>query len=122
MADHDRHPFSNFVKLYCRGAACLSIGHDSAILDRWNHFDLASVEVDKGLLIRRDVKVRRKNSVAGCRGKPYVNLLRNFRTMLPQSQHEFIERLVRRAGNFDPGVTLVGATFTNFDFLDFKIS
>jgi hypothetical protein len=42
--------------------------------------------------------------------------------MLSQSQYELIERLVRWAGNFDTRVALVGATFANLDFLDFKIS
>src|SRR5438552_16438243 len=122
MAGDDLHSLPHFVKFYSRGAPRFAIHRDSAIHDRGMHFDFFAIESDEGLLVGRDIKIGRKNSVRwrGC--ELHVHLFSDFCAVLPESQDEFIERFVGWTGNLDPSITLVGAPLADFDLPDFEIS
>src|SRR6202030_1458499 len=88
----------------------------------WMHFNFFAIESDEGLLVGRDIKIGRQNSVRRCRCELHVHLFSDFCAMLPESQDELIERFMGWTGNLDPRVTLIGAPLADFDLPDFEIS
>src|SRR5216684_1244291 len=122
MADDDVHAFLHVVEFYRGSEARFAIDCNSAVHDCRMHFDLTAIEIDESLLIGGDVEIGWKNAVGRRRGQPDVSLLGNFRSMLPQTQHEIVESFARRPGNLDPGITLVGALFANLDLIDLEVA
>src|SRR5258705_635533 len=68
VSDNDLIAFFDVEKLYGPRTAILPVNGDCAIDDPRRHLDLLTVEANKSLLVGRDVKLWRENTVDRRRG------------------------------------------------------
>ena len=86
MSNHNPVALAHIIKLH--RPRCSIVDRDRAIHHGGANFDFFVVDSDKGLLICRDIKVVRKNTVGGRRRELRVDSLSHFCAMLKQAKEQ----------------------------------
>jgi hypothetical protein len=122
MADHDFHPAIDLVEFPRGRPPGGAIDHHRAIHQGRVNFDLGAIKRNESLLIRRDVKIVREDSVGRGWRQLNVGLFDYFRAMLAKPQDDIVKSLVRRRRDLDPSLTLIDTILADLDFANLEIA
>src|SRR5438128_11927272 len=108
-------PLPHVAELQRGGRPRPAVNRDAAVHDRGPRLNPFLVEMDEGLLIRRDVKSFGKDPVRRSGSELRFSLAHQFRPVQTQMSNQAVHHFWRWPGDFDAGVAGVGPLLANFD-------